>query len=114
MNLPDRWKLRPRIALKTTATALIICLVAGIASSQRRYRGREADEPSAEVEQHPGAEFRLARVKYLTFGGAGSHGLIQPWWAIDYPYAERALLRSAAPRYQSDGFRCRRPSGVDR
>jgi hypothetical protein len=30
----------------------------------------------------------MARVKYKTFGGGGSHGLIQPWWAIDYPLAE--------------------------
>lgn len=30
----------------------------------------------------------MARVKYKTVGGAGSHGLIQPWWAIDYPFAE--------------------------
>jgi hypothetical protein len=105
MNLPDRWKQSRKIALKTAATALIICLVAGIASSQRRNRGREADEPSAEVEQHPGAEFRLARVKYLTFGGAGSHGLIQPWWAIDYPYAEEhffAALRRVTNLTVSD------------
>ena len=36
----------------------------------------------------PGVEFHLARIKYKTSGGAGSHGIIQPWWAIDYPYAE--------------------------
>ena len=30
----------------------------------------------------------MARVKYRTFGGGGSHGIFQPWWAIDYPYAE--------------------------
>jgi hypothetical protein len=45
-------------------------------------------DPIPEPEQHPGAEFRMARVKYLTFGGGGSHGIRQPWWAIDYPYAE--------------------------
>jgi hypothetical protein len=30
----------------------------------------------------------MARVKYRTFGGGGSHGYYQPWWAIDYPLAE--------------------------
>lgn len=30
----------------------------------------------------------MARVKYRTFGGGGSHGIRQPWWAIDYPFAE--------------------------
>jgi hypothetical protein len=37
-------------------------------------------------------------MKYRTFGGGGSHGIFQPWWAIDYPYAEEhffpALRRS--------------------
>src|SRR5262252_10457681 len=45
-------------------------------------------DPEPELERHPGSEFQMARVKYRTFGGAGSHGIIQPWWAIDYPYAE--------------------------
>jgi hypothetical protein len=45
-------------------------------------------DPIPEPERHPGSEFRMARVKYLTFGGGGSHGIRQPWWAIDYPYAE--------------------------
>ena len=65
-----------------------MCLVAGMAWSQRRNRFRGPTEPSPETELHPGAEFHMARVKYRTFGGAGSHGIIQPWWAIDYPYAE--------------------------
>src|SRR5215831_5083987 len=36
----------------------------------------------------PDAEFHMARVKYETTGGAGSHGFRQPWWAVDYPFAE--------------------------
>jgi hypothetical protein len=36
----------------------------------------------------PDAEFQLARMKYRTVGGGGSHGYFQPWWAIDYPEAE--------------------------
>jgi len=46
----------------------------------------------------PVAEFQMARMKYRTFGGGGSHGYFQPWWAIDYPLAEEhffpALRRS--------------------
>jgi len=46
----------------------------------------------------PQAEFQLLRMKYRTFGGGGSHGYFQPWWAIDYPDAEEhffpALRRS--------------------
>jgi hypothetical protein len=46
----------------------------------------------------PDAEFQMARMKYRTFGGGGSHGYWQPWWAIDYPLAEEhffpALRRS--------------------
>ncbi len=100
----DRWKQGRKIAL-TSAAGLIFCLVAGIASSQIRNRGRLIDEPSPETELHPGAEFHMARVKYRTFGGAGSHGLIQPWWAIDYPYAEEhffAALRRVTNLTVSD------------
>src|SRR6516165_228964 len=38
--------------------------------------------------ESPQAEFQLLRLKYRTFGGGGSHGYWQPWWAIDYPDAE--------------------------
>ena len=40
----------------------------------------------------PEAEFHLARMIYKTRGGGGSHGFFQPWWAIDYPYAEEHFL----------------------
>src|SRR5438067_10579843 len=99
-------KLTTRIAL----TGLILLLIAGIAVSQgRRRSGRQSREDDVEEEGNPfsGAdgEFRLGRVKYKTFGGAGSHGLIQPWWAIDYPYAEEhffAALRRVTNLTVSD------------
>ena len=72
-----------RTGLKAAITILIVCLLCGIASSQttrRRHDNSEGDGPEA--------EFHMARVKYRTFGGAGSRGITQPWWAIDYPYAE--------------------------
>lgn len=72
--------------LKIAAAGLIVCFLAGIASSQMRNGGRDTDADSSE------SEFRMARVIYRTFGGAGSHGFIQPWWAIDYPFAEEHFL----------------------
>jgi hypothetical protein len=72
--------------LKVVAAASLLCLLAGIASSKEGDRGPD-DNPDS-----PQAEFHIARIKYRTFGGAGSHGIIQPWWAIDYPYAEEHFL----------------------
>lgn len=81
-----RWTPRRKLTLKIAATGLIACLLAGSASSQTRImRGRvEGDWPEG--------EFHMARIVYRTFGGAGSRGFIQPWWAIDYPYAEAHFL----------------------
>ena len=69
--------------LRTAAAGLIVCLLAGIASSQR-YVDTRGDSPEA--------EFHMARVVYRTWGGAGSRGYRQPWWAIDYPMAEAHFL----------------------
>ena len=77
-----RWALRRGITLKTAAAALIACLLTGIASSQTGSRGPDKHGDS------PEAEFHMARVIYRTRGGAGSRGIIQPWWAVDYPLAE--------------------------
>ena len=70
------------MAIKTGAAGFALCLVAGIATSQTALEGRD---PNAD---NPSAEFQMARVKYRTIGGGGSHGIFQPWWAIDYPFAE--------------------------
>ena len=70
-----------KIALKTAA-GLIICLVAGIASSHAGNPSRDTNKDG------PEAEFQMMRMIYRTFGGGGSHGYFQPWWAIDYPLAE--------------------------
>ena len=75
---------RPRLRFKIAAAVLMACFVAGIASSQRRNRNRDTD---TDVDE-PMAELHMARVIYRTYGGAGSRGFIQPWWAIDYPFAE--------------------------
>jgi hypothetical protein len=65
-----------------TSSLLIICAVVSIATTHASIRSldKQGDGPEA--------EFQMARVKYRTFGGGGSHGYYQPWWAIDYPLAE--------------------------
>ena len=70
-----------REAVKTAATALLICLLASAASSQgRRKSPNEGDAPEA--------EFHMARMIYRTNARAGSRGIAQPMWAVDYPQAE--------------------------
>jgi hypothetical protein len=77
-------------ALKIVSVC-ITCLVLGITITYARHMADSSIDG-------PEAEFQLARVKYRTFGGGGSHGYVQPWWAIDYPLAEEhffpALRRS--------------------
>src|ERR1051326_9234045 len=91
-----------KVAFKVGIAGLVLLLVAGMALSQDRRRfGRQAqDDTEAEGNPFSGAdgEFRLGRVKYKTFGGAGSHGLIQPWWAIDYPFAEEHFFAALRDR----------------
>src|SRR5262249_1682903 len=65
---------------------LLLVLVAE-AAGQFRF-GFALPDPAPEREFHPGSEFRMARVKYRTLRGGGSHALVQSWWPIDYPYAE--------------------------
>ena len=88
--------------LRTAAAGLLVCLaclLAGIASrstsltalsqSQGSQTGNRSRNPTTDL---PEAEFHLARMIYATIGGAGSHGFINPWWAIDYPFAEQHFL----------------------
>jgi len=65
--------------------ALILSLIPGVAGSQRR---------DPRVGDLPEAEFHLARVIYRTNRRAGSHGYIQPMWAVDYPLADAHFLRT--------------------
>ncbi len=69
-----------RRAIKA-AIALAVCLVTAVAGSDN---GKRTDLPEA--------EFHMARLIYRTRGGGGSHGFVQPWWAIDYPFAEEHFL----------------------
>jgi hypothetical protein len=81
------------------AAVCCACLIAGSAASQTAFRNRETDSDS------PDAEFHLARMKYRTYRRAGSHGFLQPMWAVDYPYAEEHFfpaLRRATNLQVSD------------
>jgi hypothetical protein len=66
-----------------TALAVFLFLLPGIAGSQR-HDPRIGDLPEA--------EFHLARVIYRTNARAGSHGYIQPMWAVDYPLSDAHFL----------------------
>jgi hypothetical protein len=74
---------RAKLSFQLIATVLTTLLLGGIASSQVGFRGQE---------NSAGAEFHLVRMIYRTSGGAGSRGIRQPWWAIDYPQAEEHFL----------------------
>ncbi|HEX7081635.1 MAG TPA: DUF4159 domain-containing protein [Gammaproteobacteria bacterium] len=68
---------------------LLAALAAGLAGAQGFFR-RVAPKP---IDGPPEAEFHMARLAYDTGGGcAGSRGWCNPWWAIDYPYAEAHIL----------------------
>ena len=67
---------RPALA----CAALLVFLIPGLAAIQWRRDPR--------IGELPEAEFHLARVIYRTNRSAGSHGYIQPMWAVDYPLSD--------------------------
>ena len=78
-HMKFRWKTAFKAVAGVTFTFLV-----GIVSTPAQEEIGSHDT----LGHHPDAEFQLARVKYRTIGGGGSHGYFQPWWAIDYPLAE--------------------------
>ncbi len=96
---------RHKRMLKIAGVALLVSLLGAVASRSAWFspllvlaqvppsKGAKADVRSNHPKSDPPeAEFHLGRVMYRTRGGAGSRGFIQPWWAVDYPYAERHFL----------------------
>ena len=63
--------------------ALLLLLIPGMAGSQRH---------DPRVGESPEAEFHIARMIYRTNRRAGSHGYIQPMWAVDYPLSDAHFL----------------------
>jgi hypothetical protein len=76
----DRLKTMRRVA---TAGLLVVYLAIS-ASSQSGKDPREGDTPEA--------EFHMARIMYATSARAGSRGILQPMWGVDYPLAEAHFL----------------------
>jgi hypothetical protein len=64
---------------------LFLFVIPGVAGSQRH---------DPRVGKLPEAEFHLARMIYRTNRRAGSHGYIQPMWAVDYPLSDAHFLRT--------------------
>jgi hypothetical protein len=77
-----RWLGIGGAALLTTC----IALVAGTTFAQFRQQNPSPLPPS------PEAEFHMARLAYYSPGCAGSRGLCNSYWSIDYPYAEAHFL----------------------
>ena len=77
---------RPRIRRRIVIAAMLACSLAVAASSQNFKDPTEGDRPDA--------EFQIARVMYGTNARAGSRGIAQPMWAVDYPLAEAHFLQA--------------------
>jgi uncharacterized protein DUF4159 len=75
---------RPKIKRRIVTAGLLACCLAIAASSQSRK--------DPEVGDRPDAEFQIARIMYATNARAGSHGTINPMWAVDYPLAEEHFM----------------------
>jgi hypothetical protein len=67
--------------LRIGAAALIALMLVAIGSGQS---GSARDDE----EDTPDAELQIARLKYATNARAGSRGISQPIWAVDYPLAD--------------------------
>ena len=84
MKRTDGPAYRPRIRRRILTAGLLVCCLAAAAGSQSRKDPQEGDRPDA--------EFQIARIMYATNARAGSHGTINPMWAVDYPLAEEHFL----------------------
>src|SRR5215467_5267781 len=71
--------------LGVTCVGLLFFIIPAAARAQRR---------DPRIGDRPEAEFHLARMIYRTNRRAGSHGYIQPMWAVDYPLADAHFLRT--------------------
>jgi uncharacterized protein DUF4159 len=83
---------RPGLRTQCVKAAVVVAVLGmtffilpGMAGSQGQRDPRIGD---------PEAEFHLARVIYPTNRRAGSHGYIQPMWAVDYPLADAHFLET--------------------
>jgi hypothetical protein len=81
---------RPKTLRRIATAGLLACCLAVAASSQN------FKDPT--VGDRPDAGFQIARIMYATNARAGSRGIMQPMWAVDYPPAEEHFF-AALRRY---------------
>ena len=81
---PDAAAKHPKLRRRLVMAALLAWSLAVAASSQNFKDPTEGERPDA--------EFQIARVMYATDARAGSRGIAQPMWAVDYPLAEAHFL----------------------
>src|SRR4030095_6411516 len=74
----------PKTLRRIAIAGLLACCLAVAASSQNFKDPREGDRPDADIQ--------IARIIYATNARAGSRGIAQPMWAVDYPLAEAQFL----------------------
>ena len=84
---------KPGVVLVQGLGVLAAILVAGLASGQSFMRSIATATTRSDP---PEAEFHMARLAYQSSGCAGSRGLCQPLWAVDYPLAEEHFLPALA------------------
>src|SRR5262245_47379397 len=82
--------LRPKIRRRILTAGLLVCCLASAAGSQGRRDPTVGDRPDA--------AFQIAPVRYATNARAGSHGVNNPTWAVDFPLAEEHFV-STLKRY---------------
>jgi hypothetical protein len=90
MERKDGQAQRPKTLRRIATAGLLACCLAVAASSQNFKDPTQGDRPDA--------GFQIARIMYATGARAGSRGIAQPMWAVDYPLAEAHFL-AALRRY---------------
>jgi hypothetical protein len=73
--------------------ALVLFVVAGSAFFSLPGAAQTQGQHDPRIGE-PEAEFQIARIIYATNRRAGSHGWIQPMWAVDYPLADAHFLET--------------------
>ena len=90
MKRTDGPALRPTIRRRILTAGLLVCCLAVAAGSQSRKDPTVGDRPDA--------EFQIARIMYASNARAGSHGVNNPIWAVDFPLSELHFI-STLQRY---------------
>ena len=88
-----------RMLRRTILAVAIAALAAVLAQAQPSRGGRSSGFEYAERAE---AEFHFARLAYSTSRYAGSRGIANPMWAVDWPLAEQHFLPAFARYTRTD------------